>query len=177
MAANYVTSLKTARMTAVRDAINSGAIEIGTAGMAVVLASIALNATSGTVSGAVLTLSGFPKTATASNGGRAAAARIRNSSAADQVTGLTVGITASAWAASTAYAVGNLRSNGANVYRATAAGTSAASGGPTGTGATITDGSVTWEYLALASGDITIDAVDITAGQTISVASAVFTHA
>ncbi|WP_246794591.1 major capsid protein P2 [Burkholderia perseverans] len=52
-----------------------------------------------------------------------------------------------AWAASTAYALGALVSNGGNLYRVATAGTSASSGGPTGTGAAITDGSVTWAYV------------------------------
>lgn len=52
-----------------------------------------------------------------------------------------------AWAGSTAYSVGDIRNNGNNYYQATTAGTSAASGGPTGTGSSITDGTVTWKYL------------------------------
>lgn len=59
-----------------------------------------------------------------------------------------------AWAASTAYALGALASNGGNLYRVTAAGTSASSGGPTGTGSSITDGTVTWTYVQ-AVGSIT----------------------
>lgn len=50
------------------------------------------------------------------------------------------------WTASTAYAVGDTVLNGGNTYRCTAAGTSASTGGPTGTTASITDGSVTWTY-------------------------------
>lgn len=95
MAANYRASLKTARMQLVADDIDSGTgagtLEIGTAGMAAVLATFTLNDPCGTVSGAVLTGSGFPKTATATGAGTAAAARIRNSSGVDIVTGLTVG--------------------------------------------------------------------------------------
>ena len=49
-----------------------------------------------------------------------------------------------AWAASTAYVVNNLVQNGGIVYRCTTAGTSAASGGPTGAAASISDGSVVW---------------------------------
>jgi hypothetical protein len=52
------------------------------------------------------------------------------------------------WAASTAYAVGARVSNDTNVYEVTAAGTSASSGGPTGTGGAISDGTVTWQYLS-----------------------------
>ena len=51
------------------------------------------------------------------------------------------------WAKSLAYTVGATVSANGNVYRATAAGTSAATGtGPTGTTASITDGGVTWAY-------------------------------
>ena len=51
-----------------------------------------------------------------------------------------------AWAASTAYTVGETVSNGGNTYVCTTAGTSAASGGPTGTGTGITDGTAVWNY-------------------------------
>jgi len=51
------------------------------------------------------------------------------------------------WTGSTAYSVGNLVLNGAGIYICTTAGTSAASGGPTGTGTGITDGSVVWNYV------------------------------
>src|SRR5690349_9631511 len=56
------------------------------------------------------------------------------------------GITA--WVHSTSYSVGQVRQNGSNAYRVITAGTSAASGGPTGTGSNITDGTVHWKYLA-----------------------------
>lgn len=96
MAVNYTTAVKTARMTAVRDQIDggpaAGVLQIGTAGMAAVLAEFTLNDPCGTVAGDVLTLSGFPKSDTsANNTGTAAAARIRDSTGADLVTGLTVG--------------------------------------------------------------------------------------
>jgi len=53
----------------------------------------------------------------------------------------------SAWIASNAFAVGQYCTNGGNTYKCTAAGTSAASGGPTGTGSGIVDGTVTWNYI------------------------------
>lgn len=53
-----------------------------------------------------------------------------------------------AWAGGQAYAVGNRRSNSGNAYQCTRAGTSGLSGGPTGTGTNITDGSCRWEYLS-----------------------------
>lgn len=68
-----------------------------------------------------------------------------------------------AWAASKAYAVGQQASLNGNVYRATAAGTSASTGGPTGTGSGITDGGVTWAYVGAT--DIVLDNTNIAAGQ------------
>lgn len=98
MAVTYTTAVKNARLSAVVTQIGAaGVLEIGTAGMATVLATIALNSTAGTVSGGVLTFSGFPKSDTiADNSGTAAAARIRTASGGtDIVTGLTVGTSGS----------------------------------------------------------------------------------
>lgn len=100
MAVTYSNTAKTNRMTAVRDTIDAGSgagvLQIGTTGMATVLAEFTLNDPSGTVSGSVLTLSGFPKSDTSANAtGTAAAARIRDSSGNDVITGLTVGTTGS----------------------------------------------------------------------------------
>lgn len=53
---------------------------------------------------------------------------------------------AATWQASTAYVVGDRVVNGANQYRCTTAGTSASSGGPTGTGTGITDGGAVWAF-------------------------------
>lgn len=50
------------------------------------------------------------------------------------------------WDANTAYVVGDRRNNGGNYYVCDVAGTSAASGGPTGTGANITDNTCRWDY-------------------------------
>ncbi len=59
------------------------------------------------------------------------------------------GIT-TAWVALTVYAQGAQRRNGAGAYQCITAGTSAASGGPTGTGSDITDGTAHWEFLGSA---------------------------
>lgn len=92
----YNAAVRTARMTVARDAIDggpaAGVLQIGTAGMALVLAEITLGDPCGTVTGNVLTFSGFPREDTAANAsGLAAAARIRDSNAVDVITGLTVG--------------------------------------------------------------------------------------
>ena len=49
-----------------------------------------------------------------------------------------------AWQASTVYPLRRSVRNGANVYECVTAGTSDTSGGPTGTGSEITDGTVVW---------------------------------
>lgn len=53
-----------------------------------------------------------------------------------------------AWLGSTAYEAGDKVFNGANTYTCAGAGTSASSGGPTGTGSGISDGSASWNYTA-----------------------------
>lgn len=55
--------------------------------------------------------------------------------------------TAPAWVISTAYVADQLVSNGGNIYRCVTAGTSAGSGGPSGTGNAITDNTVTWAFV------------------------------
>jgi len=98
MPVTYTTAVKNARLSAVVSQIGStGVLEIGTTGMAAVLATIALDATAGTVSGGVLTFSGFPKSDTSADAtGTAAAARIRTApGGTDIVTGLSVGTSGS----------------------------------------------------------------------------------
>lgn len=98
MSVVYTNAVKVARMAAVvSQAGTTAVLEIGTASMASILATFALNnPIAGAATGAgVLALSGFPKSDTsADNSGTAAAARIRTSSGGtDVVTGLTVGTT------------------------------------------------------------------------------------
>jgi len=124
MTVTYTTAVKNARLDAVTTAAGTTAVlEIGTSAMGTVLATIALgNPIAAAASGAVLTLSGFPRSDTsADNTGTAAAARIRTASGGtDIVTGLTVGLSGS---------------------------------------------------------DINVDSVNITAGQTVRIDSAIITHA
>src|ERR1017187_9657378 len=51
-----------------------------------------------------------------------------------------------AWVASTSYWAPGLIQNGSNVYYCSTAGTSASSGGPSGTGQAIIDGTCIWQY-------------------------------
>ena len=125
MAVIYPNAVKISRMNAVTTAAGTTAVlEIGSAGMASVLATITLgNPIAGAATGAgVLTLSGFPRSDTSADAtGTAAAARIRTSTGGTEIiTGLTVGLSGS---------------------------------------------------------DVNLDSLSITAGQTVSINSAVFTHA
>lgn len=71
----------------------SGTLQIGTTGMATVLATFTLNdPCAAAASGGVLTFSGFPKSDTsADNTGAAAAAVIKDSNGTTVISGLTVG--------------------------------------------------------------------------------------
>jgi hypothetical protein len=95
MAVTYDATVKTARITATRDAVADGTLEIGTAGMASVLVTFGLSASGGTVSGSAWTLAFDASTVAATAGGTAAAARIKNSSGVAKITGLTVGTSGS----------------------------------------------------------------------------------
>lgn len=53
-------------------------------------------------------------------------------------------VTSGEWEANTEYALRSFVTNGANLYELVTAGTSASSGGPTGTEAEITDGTCVW---------------------------------
>lgn len=95
MAVDYRTSLKTTRMTAVRDDIDSGAspgfIEICSSGFAAVLATITLADPCGSVSGDTLTFTMPQSDTSADNTGTAAVARIKESGGTVVVNNLTVG--------------------------------------------------------------------------------------
>lgn len=92
----YSTAMKTLRMQATADGIDAGVsngtLEIGTSGMAAVLATFDLVEPCGTVSGDTLTLDFDPDIdATASGTGTAAAAQIKDGSGTVVISGLTVG--------------------------------------------------------------------------------------
>lgn len=98
MSVTYDSTAKDARMTVIRDALNSGTLEICTAAFASVIATFTFAASSGTVSGGVLTFAFVASSVTASLAGTntAAVARAKNSGGARTViTGLTVGTSGS----------------------------------------------------------------------------------
>lgn len=95
MAVIYTNNVKVTRMTATRDFFAGGTLEILTAAN-VVLATFTLTAGGGTVGGAgVWTLAFAASSVTASAGGVATQARIKNSGGTVHLTGLTVGLSAS----------------------------------------------------------------------------------
>jgi hypothetical protein len=97
MAVTYSTATKQARLNAVITAIDAGAgpgtLEIGTSGMASVLAILTLADPSGTASGATLTFDFDPDISdtSANASGTAAEARIKDSDGTVIISGLTVG--------------------------------------------------------------------------------------
>lgn len=80
-----------------------------------------------------------------------------------------------AWQAATAYVIGQYVTNGGNVYVCDQNGTSAGSGGPTGTGSNIADNTARWDYVS-AVGEMTLDNVSIASGQTVTVSSFTYTE-
>lgn len=74
------------------------------------------------------------------------------------------------WAGGAVVAVNNQRANGGNVYTCTTAGTTDVSGGPTGTGTGIVDGTAVWSYAGVQAtatatvGDVTLGATTYTNG-------------
>jgi hypothetical protein len=90
MAVDYATAVKTDRMNATRSRFANGTLEILTAANAL-LATFALSATAGSVTGAVWTLAYVNGTVTAGAAGTAAKAQIKTSSGVAEITGLTVG--------------------------------------------------------------------------------------
>ena len=94
MSVTYPAAVKNARLNAVTTAIGAtGVLEIGTTGMATILATIPLaNPAAPAASGGVLSFTMPQSDASADNTGTAAAARIRTATGGmDIATGLTVG--------------------------------------------------------------------------------------
>lgn len=125
MSVTYSTACKQARLEAVIAQIDAsasaGTLEIGTTGMATILATLTLADPCGAASGATLTFDFDPDISNTADGtGTAAEARIKNGDGTAIITGLIVGV---------------------------------------------------------GSGDIQLDSVSITAGQTVTLTSGTITHA
>lgn len=94
MAVTLDSTTKDDVITAIRDRVANGTLEIGTAGMASVLATFGLSATGGAVASNVWTLAFDASPVTAGNTGTAAAAQIKDSGGTARITGLSVGTSA-----------------------------------------------------------------------------------
>src|SRR4030042_2022403 len=98
MSVNYSTTIKNARLTVVKDAVDAGAsagkLKIYSAAYAALLVEINLSDPCAGVADGVLTLSGLPKSGVASAGGTAALARFTDSDDTMVAEGLTVGMAA-----------------------------------------------------------------------------------
>lgn len=128
-----------------------------------VLATIALPADYLTAAAAgVVSKSGTWDDQSADAAGRAAHYRIKNN--AGNIVHVQ-GYCAMAWEPDHVYAVNDLATNdGGKLYRATSGGTSASSGGPTGSGTGIADNTVVWEFVKNAT-DMAIDNAEFQLGQ------------
>ncbi|GEM_PF-453133 len=180
MAVTYSTAAKTARMQAIADLIDggdgAGVIEIGTAGMASVLATLPLADPCGTAAAGVLTFDMDPaiEDAEADASGRPGAFRVKDGDGEEVLTGHAAG----PWLASTAYVSGEyVTADGGKLYHCTDAGTSAGSGGPSGTGDSISDGGATWEWVASSAWGVALDSALFTVGQAVSLTGGTITHA
>jgi hypothetical protein len=95
MAITYNNTVKDARLTVVRDAIDAavgaGYLELGTAGFAQTLATVTFSVVSGTVAAQALTFSDMPKSDTNTSAGTPVEARIKDGDGNIVVSGLTVG--------------------------------------------------------------------------------------
>lgn len=78
-------------MTATRDTVANGDLQIGTTGMGTVLATFGLSASGGAIASGVWTLAFDANTVAAAAAGTAAEARLRTSGGVARITGLTVG--------------------------------------------------------------------------------------
>jgi uncharacterized phage protein gp47/JayE len=103
----------------------------------------------------VLTLTGTPTTVVSSGSKASVVVAGEVFATAEEAT---IAATA-AWSSGTPYDDGDRVTNASRVYQCIAAGTSAGSGGPTTTDASIADGSVTWRYLGEGTGDVDVIAV------------------
>jgi hypothetical protein len=85
----------------------------------------------------------------------------------DEATPHIDGLVSMPWAGSVAVQVGQQMHSGGNVYRCTTAGNTHASTPPSGTGAGIANGTAVFDYVGPV--DMTMDNVDIAAGQQVTV--------
>jgi len=100
-------------------------------------------------SASTLTLTGIPTTLCPVG----TTASISGTTRFETIADATIVLVAS-WASGTAYALADRVTNGGNVYQCSQAGTSAGSGGPSGTGTGIVDNGAKWDFLGAGTGAV-----------------------
>jgi hypothetical protein len=112
-----------------------------------------------------LTLTGVPTTiVTAGNRARAASTGALFATLDDATIA-----SVPAWAAATAYAVGDIVTNGGKIYVCITAGTSAGSGGPLTTAADITDNTAHWRHVGTGTGAVEVASEAVETGPQVAV--------
>lgn len=180
------TTERNAALDAVTANLNGGTIEIYTGtqpagpGTAItsqtLLATLTLSATAFAAAsgGSAAANTITPGTAVAT--GTAAWARWKSSGGTPRMDCAVGWSSSGAWAASHAYSTGDrITNDSGKVYYCATAGTSASSGGPTGTGTGITDGTAVWNYLGV-SADLNLINPGIGISVPVSVSSYTLTH-
>lgn len=140
-----------------------------------VLATLSFSATAfGAASNGTAAANSITSDTNAAATGRPSFARILES---DSTTVVAQYLAACPWAASTVYAVNDCVVNGGNQYRCTTGGTSAGSGGPSGTGGSIADNTVVWAYVGQAEITVTPSAgSQVVASGTVACSSLSYTQ-
>lgn len=183
MAIQLSVAVRNARLDAIETAIGASAIlkirtgavpaNCGAADSGTVLATIALPADwMASAAAGSKAMTGTWQDSSADASGLAAHYRIY---ASDGVTCHLQGLVSQPWAGSAAFALNQQVHNGGNVYKCTTAGTSAASGGPSGTGSGITDGSAVWTYVG--TQDMGLDNTNIAVTQPVAINTYTLTDA
>ena len=183
---NLSAAAGTSALTQLFTALNGGSLTLYTGTPpADVAAALSGNTALGTVDFAAAALSGSITTSgdsvvgtlaftassfTTSSAGTATFARALNSATTPAAV-IDLGV-CSPWLASTTIVVDQMATNGGNLYICTTAGTTASSGGPTGTGSAITDGTVTWSYVQAGNASIVLNNSAVTQNLTVTINSA-----
>lgn len=144
----------------------SGNTTIVTADFATTALSGSVASSGGFASGSLAFVSTQP---TAGNSGVITFFRLFKSDGTTVVADLTAG---NNWLPNEPVVAGQLNVNGGNTYQCTTAGTTAASGGPTGTGTGITDGTAVWQYVFAGNPGVLLDNANVAQSTKINITAA-----
>jgi uncharacterized phage protein gp47/JayE len=116
-----------------------------------------------TASVVILTLTGDPATLVPSGSGSRVPTLTQFNTNADATL-----VALAAWTITTAYSIGDRRTNVTNAYVVTTAGTSAGAGGPSTTDEVIPDGTVVWRFMGVGTAAVDAEAVATETGPLIA---------